>query len=64
MWDFTKIPIKKRSEFERLYEEKDFTGLVLMHNKYNLSEYDYCCGEDKNSVFKWAKYGIDEWKHK
>jgi len=61
MWNFTKIPSESWSEFERLYEIKDFTGLVLFHNKYNLSDYDYCCGEvDKKAVFKWAKFGLNE----
>jgi hypothetical protein len=60
MWNFTKIPLESWSEFERLYESKDFTGLVLFHNKYNLSDYDYCCGEvDKKAVFKWAKFGLN-----
>lgn len=63
MWNFTKIPENKRIEFEQLYENRDFVGLVLFHNKYELSEYDYCCGEvDKKSVFKWAKFGIDGWR--
>jgi hypothetical protein len=61
MWNFTKIPSESWSEFERLYDSRDFTGLVLFHNKYNLSDYDYCCGEvDKKAVFKWAKFGLNE----
>ncbi len=60
MWNFTKIPSEKWEEFERLYDSRDFTGLVLFHNRYNLSDYDYCCGEeDKKSVFKWVKFGLD-----
>lgn len=60
MWNFTKIPKEKEQEFKELYDNRDFTGLVLFHNRYNLSDYDYCCGnQDKKSVFKWAKFGID-----
>lgn len=62
MWNFTKIPLEKRNEFKELYDSRDFTGLVLFHNRYDLSDYDYCCGDDKKSVFKWAKFGIDEWR--
>ena len=60
MWNFTKIPKEKEQEFKDLYDNRDFTGLVLFHNRYNLSDYDYCCGnQDMKSVFKWAKYFID-----
>jgi hypothetical protein len=65
MWDFTKIPKQERKNFRDAYKNKDFTKLVLMHNKYDLSPYDYCCGDsDINAVFKWAKYGIDGWKNR
>lgn len=61
MWNFTKIPNEKWEDLEMLYDSRDFTGLVLFHNRYNLSDYDYCCGaEDRKSVFKWVKFGLDE----
>lgn len=59
MWDFTKIPNEHWDEFKELYNRRDIINIILFHNRYNLSDYEYCC--NKGSVLKWAKYGI-EWK--
>lgn len=48
-WDFSKLPKKEYNACAKLYLAKN-TGLLLdKHNTYNLSEYDYCCGEHLDS---------------
>jgi beta-xylosidase len=59
MWDFSKIPDDQWDNFKNLYDKRDFIAIVLFHNKYKLSEYEYCC--NNNGIFKWAKYGL-KWK--
>lgn len=42
-WDFTKLPVDEYDNVIQLVEANDTTALVVIHNKYGLSSYDYCC---------------------
>lgn len=58
MWQFTKIPLEEWDNIIRFYKERKYVELIRIHNRYQLSEYDYCCGD--KGFMKWFKKGI-EW---
>lgn len=57
MWDFTKIPDFEWESIIKAYDQKKYVELIRIHNRYQLSEYDYCCG-DNRGLIKWFKKGI------
>jgi hypothetical protein len=56
MWDFTKIPDSEWQNIENLYNKNNYVKLVQIHDRYKVSEYDYCCRE--KGFMKWIKAGI------
>jgi hypothetical protein len=57
-WRFEKIPKEESSRIKELVLNKDFKSLFEIHNKYGLSDYDYCC--PSVSILKWFEYAINE----
>lgn len=57
-WDFTKLPMEEWNKAIEAYTYGDIKTLVLLHNKYKLSDYIYCCSpaEDMNN---WYGHAID-----
>lgn len=58
IWEFDNIPKEAWDEIEESYKNNDIDTLVYLHNKYNLSNYSYCCG-NTDGILTWFKYGID-----
>lgn len=56
MWDFSKLPESEHENVKRLLQSNDIQGLVRIHDKYGLSEYQYCCSgvEGVKNWFNWA----------
>lgn len=57
MWDFSKLP---ESEFETVIfavQSNDVRTLVEIHNKYELSPYNYCC--DLSGLIRWFNWAIE-----
>lgn len=44
MWDFKRLPKTEFKEVKKLIKEKNGGKLLLIHDKYKLSNYNYCCG--------------------
>jgi len=57
MWDFSKLPESEYENVKELYEAQDWSKLILIHNKYQLSFNSYCC--DEAPVKRWYKWIID-----
>jgi len=56
-WDFSKLPESEHAAVIDLFEGNKIGQLMLLHNKYRLSNFEYCC--DEQAVRRWFKYGID-----
>jgi len=56
-WDFSKLPKSEHAEVLRLYNERAFAKLVLMHDKYKLSMNAYCCKTE--GFMAWWAYAIN-----
>lgn len=56
MWDFSKLPESEHARVKALLSQNDIQGLVKIHDKYQLSEYSYCCSgiEGVRNWFTWA----------
>lgn len=56
MWDFSKLPESEHANVKALLSQNDIQGLVKIHDKYQLSEYSYCCSgiEGVRNWFTWA----------
>lgn len=57
-WDFKKLP---KSEFNTVIEyldKSDARALRELHNKYNLSANEYCCGWE-NPITTWFRQAVD-----
>jgi hypothetical protein len=42
-WDITKIDEETKNELKRLYKDKNYSEIILIHNKLKLSGMTYCC---------------------
>lgn len=58
-WDFSKIPENDVDKVIELYQNEDWGELMFLHNKYNLSNYEYCCTGYYGAIEKWFKHGIE-----
>ncbi len=66
MWNFQNLPKDKYNEAIEAVENYNFKKLLLLHNKYKLSPYSYCCGSD-NILYRFFKNAIEKniiWKIK
>lgn len=59
-WDFSKLPEELHSRVRELLEKGDANALLEIHDDYELSDYDYCCGVPISGVLVWFKHGIDK----
>ncbi len=51
-WDLANLPNRELDRAYTSFISKDTNDLLDMHNKYNLSEYDYeCC--NRNGLYVW-----------
>lgn len=46
MFDWNKLPKEEYANAIQMYNSDDVDGLYHLHQKYNLSTYEYCCGTD------------------
>lgn len=55
MWNFEKLPESEHPKVLELLGQCDEAGLTEIHNRYNLSPFDYCCDlEPVVRHFRWA----------
>lgn len=56
MWDFDKLPLFEHEKALELLANRDFEGLLALHNQYKLSPNRYCCDlQPVEKWFLWAK---------
>jgi len=58
-WDFKKLPDDQHDHVLDLFSRGDWESLMLLHNKYKLSNFTYCCSSYYGSIRLWYKHGID-----
>jgi hypothetical protein len=61
-WDFSKLPEHEHGRVIELYKAGRWADLAAIHDKYNLSNYSYCC--DLSGLKVWYKFGIEQGKIK
>lgn len=61
-WDFSKLPESEHARVIELYNAGRWADLAAIHDKYNLSNYSYCC--DLSGLKLWYKFGIEQNKIK
>lgn len=61
-WDFSKLPEHEHARVIELYNAGRWSDLAAIHDKYNLSNYSYCC--DLSGLKLWYKFGIEQGKIK
>jgi hypothetical protein len=49
-WDWAKATHDDKSEFKRLYALKDYSAIMLLHNKLELTGEVYCCPRYKSLI--------------
>ena len=59
-WDFSKLPKDLHERVKMLVENEDVYSLLDIHEDYELSEYEYCCGKPLIGILNWFKHGIKE----
>lgn len=55
MWKFDNLPRDKWDEMRQAFLAGDRAKMIRLHNEYNLSTYDYCCGKN---IRNWVKHGL------
>lgn len=62
MWNFDKIPTIELPNVRHMINVADIRGLVALHNKYRLSDWQYspCC--EGAAVMKWFEWGLQNGK--
>lgn len=58
-WDFSKLPEHEHNYVLDRFSSSDAGALMVIHNKYELSEVLYCCTVHNQSVINWFKHGIE-----
>lgn len=54
---FDRIPDELKTDIREMVAANEVRQLWLIHNKYNLSDYDYsCCNLD--GMMDWFRYGV------
>lgn len=49
-WHWERLPEEEHSEVIEAVENQDFYKLLILHNKYKLSDYTYCCSSDNGFI--------------
>jgi len=42
-WKWNKLNKQTKEQIKTFYENSDFKAIIKIHNKYKLSDYNYCC---------------------
>jgi hypothetical protein len=58
-WDWLKASQQDKKDFIRLYKAHDGNAASVMHNRLNLSDIEYCCGEHPQYALKHIKHAIE-----
>lgn len=61
-WDFSKLPKSEHGRVVEMYNAGRWAELAAIHDKYGLSNYQYCC--DMSGLKQWYKFGIESGKIK
>lgn len=56
MWNFDKLPEAEFENVNALIDNYDGVALLEIHNKYNLSNINYCC-MGVEPILKYFRYG-------
>ena len=59
-WDFEKLPKSEHARVIKLYNLGKWRDLAAIHDKYQLSNYSYCC--DLSGIKTWYLFGIQSGK--
>lgn len=60
-WDFKKLPESEWVKVKQYLNEQTIFELVNLHDKYKLSEYNYCCEGTTASMLNWWNYGLKKY---
>lgn len=55
-WDFSALPESEHARAVEAVEALDYGMLLELHDRYQLSPYNYCCA--KEALLVWFRYGI------
>lgn len=58
-WDFSRLPESEHARVIELMEAGKWWALVEIHNKYALSDSNYCCSNTLKGLKNWYKHGVE-----
>lgn len=58
-WRFNRLPKEEYNNVIEAIRLNDMLTLIKIHDKYNLSNNNYCCGSD-DRVINWFKHAINK----
>lgn len=57
-WDFSRLPADEHRRLIELYEDRKWWEIIAIHDRYELSENNYCCSNTLSGVKNWIEHGI------
>lgn len=57
-WDFDRLPEHEHAHVLELYQTGKWWEIIVLHDRYELSENNYCCSNTLQGVKKWIEHGI------
>lgn len=57
-WDFAKLPESEYKSVIEFTKNQDIIALAMIHNKYKLSNNEYCCAKDY--IIKFYEQAIEK----
>jgi len=58
-WDFSKLPEREHAVAGKAVADADIDTLRGLMNKYRLSNYNYCCG-DETGIYTWFRDAVEK----
>ena len=58
-WDFSRLPSFEHGRVIELMQAYKWAELVEIHDRYGLSDNNYCCSNVLAGLKKWYEYGIE-----
>lgn len=58
-WDFSRLPDKEHANVLDLLARGRWWELVAIHDKYQLSDNNYCCSNTLSGIKQWFTYGVE-----
>ena len=55
-WDFGRLPVSEHRAVLDALQNGDVRALIAIHDKYELSPYNYCCSHA--GLLAWFEHGI------